>query len=93
MTADVETFSMIRTQAILALMLGSGIRHDTTLALSPSDLQNFIKQITSLTQEQDDTATPFTADKIKTDTFRNSHLKQLVGKNFTRPVTKYLQTM
>lgn len=93
MTADVETFSMIRTQAILALMLGSGIRHDTTLALSPSDLQNFIKQITSLTQEQDDTATPFTADKIKTDTFRNSHLKQLVGKNFTRPVTKYLQTI
>ena len=81
-------FKETRVQAIIAIMLGSGIRHDSVLSLTPHDLQKFIGELTTLDH---DAPIPYTVDQIKTDRFRNTHLKQLVGSHFIKPVRKYLE--
>ena len=93
MNAKATSFPEIRTQAILALMLGSGIRLDSTLSLTPYDLQQFIGELQGFEEDEETTRKAFTLDKVKTDSFRNSHLKQLVGKHSIGPVSKYLRTI
>ena len=80
---------IIRTQAMLCIMLGTGMRLEEVLCLCPTDVQ---MMVTGFEQELKKAGVQLFVGKTKTDVCRQGNVKMLTGNSLMRGVAWHLET-
>ena len=91
LTYDSDNFITIRTQAIMAIVCGCGMRGEEVLALTPVDIQHLVVGWKEKNEEVTGSAVRLKVAKTKTDVYRKGHSRLLTGKHLIHALEKYLQ--
>ena len=86
---ETDDVVIIRTHAMLCIMLGTGMRLEEVLCLCPTDVK---MMVTGFKQELKKSGVQLFVGKTKTDVYRQGNMKMLTGDSLIRGVTRYLET-
>ena len=81
-----EEFVVIRLQSILCIMLGTGMRLEEVLCLTPGDVKVLVRGFTTETRKLN-----IKVRKSKTDVFRQGAEKNLTGEMLIQGVVRYME--